>query len=165
MYPVIDDTPTPKGAQLRMVKELMNTCEWKSACLSNPNCACALLNRTLPTTPPLVYTDDVIRYPIDEHHQLELDGNRLADRIDGVRHPFNGNLTTTPWDQPSVTKAVSRIAPVRAMFLHILNQRPAEDIRREKREQRVATQTAPVPRVTQPTRIPNESPNESGIDQ
>jgi len=165
MYPVIDDTPTPKGAQLRMVKELMNTCEWKSACLSNPNRACALLNHTLPTTPPLVYTDDVIRYPIDEHHQLELDGNRLADRVDGVRHPFDGSLNTAPWNQPSVANAVSLITPVRTIFLQILNQRPAEDIRREKREQQAAAQVAPMPKVAQPTRIPNESSSESGIDQ
>lgn len=165
MYPVIDDTPTPKGAQLRMVKELMDTREWKSVCLSNPNRACTLLNRTLPTTPPLVYADDVIRYPIDEHHQLELDGNRLADRIDGVRYPFDGNLTATPWNQPSVAKAVSRITPVRTIFLQILNQRPAEDIRREKREQRAAAQVAPVTTAAQPARIPNKFPNESGIDQ
>ena len=165
MYPVIDSTPTPKNAQVLMAQELIHTREWKNELKVNPNHACVLLNRTLPTTPSLVYTNDVIRYPINEHHQLELDGNRLADRVDGVRYPFNDDLTTTPWDQPIVSKAVGHIKTARTIFLRVLCQHPAEDIRREKREQRAATQVTPVPTAAQPTRILNESPNESGIDQ
>lgn len=165
IYPVIDSTTTPKNAQLLMAQELIHTREWRNERKANPNHACILLNRTLPTTPSLIYADGVIRYPIDEHHQLELDGNRLADRVDGVRYPFDGNLTTTPWDQPIVSKAVSHIKTARTIFLRALCQRPAEELRREKREQQATVRATPMHTRAQPTQPTNESPNDSGIDQ